>query len=267
MFLENVLNKEIKKIIDDCPEVGRILEEYGIGCVPCSVGSCLLKDVVGIHNLDPEREATLMYRIEKAIYPDRNVSKPVIDASKKSAPKKITYSPPVKKLVDEHVLIKRLLALVPTIVDYIESSMKVDKDLVLKCVDFIRTYADKYHHMKEEDILFKYVDDKAEVIQVMYKDHDTGRGYIRQVVEGAETGNKAQIKQNLLAYRELLTQHIKKEDEILYPWIDRQLSTTQVGEMFRKCNEADASVGEELPKKYERFITDLEGKFLQEVVK
>ncbi|KKO18493.1 MAG: hypothetical protein DYG84_05645 [Candidatus Brocadia sp. AMX3] len=265
--MENVLNKEIKKIIDDCPEVGRILEEYGIGCVPCSVGSCLLKDVVGIHNLDPEREATLMYRIEKAIYPDRNVSKPVIDASKKSAPKKITYSPPVKKLVDEHVLIKRLLALVPTIVDYIESSMKVDKDLVLKCVDFIRTYADKYHHMKEEDILFKYVDDKAEVIQVMYKDHDTGRGYIRQVVEGAETGNKAQIKQNLLAYRELLTQHIKKEDEILYPWIDRQLSTTQVGEMFRKCNEADASVGEELPKKYERFITDLEGKFLQEVVK
>ncbi|RIK02188.1 MAG: hypothetical protein DCC43_04105 [Candidatus Brocadia sp.] len=265
--MENVLNKEIKKIIDDCPEVGRILEEYGIGCVPCSVGSCLLKDVVGIHNLDPEREATLMYRIEKAIYPDRNVSKPVIDASKKSAPKKITYLPPVKKLVDEHVLIKRLLALVPTIVDYIESSMKVDKDLVLKCVDFIRTYADKYHHMKEEDILFKYVDDKAEVIQVMYKDHDTGRGYIRQVVEGAETGNKAQIKQNLLAYRELLTQHIKKEDEILYPWIDRQLSTTQVGEMFRKCNEADASVGEELPKKYERFITDLEGKFLQEVVK
>lgn len=265
--MENVLNKEIKKIIDDCPEVGRILDEYGIGCVPCSVGTCLLKDVVGIHNLDPEREATLMYRIEKAIYPERQVSKPVIDLTKKSAPKKITYSPPVKKLVDEHVLIKRLLALVPTIVDYIESSMKVDKDLVLRCVDFIRTYADKYHHMKEEDILFKYVDEKAEIIQVMYKDHDTGRGYIREVVEGAEKGNKAQIKQNMLAYQELLTQHIKKEDEILYPWIDRQLSTTQVGEMFRRCNEADASVGEELPKKYEKLITDLEEKFLQEVVK
>ena len=265
--MENVLNKEIKKIIDSCPEVGRILDEYGIGCVPCSIGSCLLKDVVGIHNLDPEKEATLMYRIEKAIYPDRNVSKPVIDTTKKSAPKKITYSPPVKKLVDEHVLIKRLLALIPTIVDYIEGSMKVDKDLVLGCVDFIRTYADKYHHMKEEDILFKYVDEKAEIIQVMYKDHDTGRGYIRQVVEGAEKGNKAQIKENILAYRELLTQHIKKEDEILYPWIDRQLSTAQVGEMFRKCNEADASVGEELPKKYEKFIADLEEKFLQEVAK
>ncbi len=265
--MDNVLNKEIKEIIEACPEVGRILDEYGIGCVPCSVGSCLLKDVVGIHNLDPEREATLMYRIEKAIYPDRDVPKPVVDATKKAAPKKISYSPPVKKLVDEHVLIKRLLALIPTIVDYIESSLNVDKDLILRCVDFIRTYADKYHHMKEEDILFKYVDENAEIIQIMYKDHDTGRDHIRQVVEGAEKGNKAQIREHLLGYRELLTQHIKKEDEILYPWIDRQLSTTQVGEMFRRCNEADASVGDELPRKYEKFIAELEEKFLQEVTK
>ena len=265
--MHEALNREIKELINTYPEVGRVLEEYGIGCVPCSVGSCLLKDVVGIHNLDPQKVATLMYRIEKTIYPDRKISEPVVDMTRKSEPKKITYSPPVKKLVDEHVLIKRLLALIPSIVEFTESSLRVDRDLILRCVDFIRTYADKYHHMKEEDILFKYVDDKAEIIQVMFKDHDTGRGHVRQVVEGAEKGNKAQIKEHLLAYRELLTQHIKKEDEILYPWIDRQLSTTQVGEMFRKCSEADASVGDELPKKYEKFIIELEEKLLQEVTK
>lgn len=265
--MHKVLNREIKELINTYPEVGRVLEEYGIGCVPCSVGSCLLKDVVGIHNLDLQKEATLMYRLEKAIYPDRKISEPVVDMTRKSEPKKISYSPPVKKLVDEHVLIKRLLALIPAIVEFTESSLRVDRDLILRCVDFIRTYADKYHHMKEEDILFKYVDDKAEIIQVMFKDHDTGRGHVRQVVEGAEKGNKAQIKEHLLAYRELLTQHIKKEDEILYPWIDRQLSTTQVGEMFRKCSEADASVGDELPKKYEKFIIELEEKLLQEVTK
>ena len=265
--MHKVLNREIKELITAYPEVGRVLEEYGIGCVPCSVGSCLLKDVVGIHNLDLQKEATLMYRLEKAIYPARKISEPVVDMTRKSEPKKISYSPPVKKLVDEHVLIKRLLALIPAIVEFTESSLRVDRDLILRCVDFIRTYADKYHHMKEEDILFKYVDDKAEIIQVMFKDHDTGRGHVRQVVEGAEKGNKAQIKEHLLAYRELLTQHIKKEDEILYPWIDRQLSTTQVGEMFRKCSEADASVGDELPKKYEKFIIELEEKLLQEVTK
>ena len=265
--MQKVLNREIKELITAYPEVGRVLEEYGIGCAPCSVGSCLLKDVVGIHNLDPQKEATLMYRLEKAIYPDRKISEPVVDMTRKSEPKKISYSPPVKKLVDEHVLIKRLLALIPAIVEFTESSLRVDRDLILRCVDFIRTYADKYHHMKEEDILFKYIDEKAEIIQVMYKDHDIGRGYVRQAVEGAEKNNKTQVNENLLAYRDLLTQHIKKEDEILYPWIDRQLSTTQVGEMFRKCSEADASVGDELPKKYEKFIVELEEKFLQEVTK
>ncbi|MBI5678687.1 MAG: hemerythrin domain-containing protein [Planctomycetes bacterium] len=265
--MQKVLNREIKELITAYPEVGRVLEEYGIGCAPCSVGSCLLKDVVGIHNLDPQKEATLMYRIEKAIYPDRKISEPVVDMTRKAEPKKITYSPPVKKLVDEHVLIKRLLALIPSIVEFTESSLKVDKNLILGCVDFIRTYADKYHRMKEEDILFKYIDEKAEIIQVMYKDHDIGRGYVRQAVEGAEKNNKTQVKENLLAYRDLLTQHIKKEDEILYPWIDRQLSTTQVGEMFRKCNDADALVGDELPRKYEKFIVELEEKFLQEVTK
>ncbi len=261
--MKDILNKDIRAVIDQSPEVGRILEEYGIGCAPCSVGSCLVSDVVGIHGLDPQTEATVMYKIEKAVYPDRDVPEPKVDLSK-IKPKEINYSPAVKNLVDEHVLIKRMLALIPTIADFVEKSETVDKDLVLSCVDFIRGYADKFHHMKEEDILFKYVDEQSEVIKVMYEDHDTGRNHVKNVVEGAENGNKAQIKEHLHGYRDLLTQHIKKEDEILYPWIERQMSDQQIGELFQRCSEADASVGEELPKKYEKFIIDLEEKFAKE---
>jgi hypothetical protein len=43
--LENIMSKDIRAVIDQCPEVGRILEEYGIGCAPCSVGSCLVSDI------------------------------------------------------------------------------------------------------------------------------------------------------------------------------------------------------------------------------
>ena len=261
--MENILNKDIRAVIDQCPEVGRILEEYGIGCAPCSVGSCLVSDVVGIHGLDPQTEATLMYKMEKALYPDRDIPVPKVDMSK-VVPKEINYSPAVKNLVAEHVWIKRLLALVPTITDFVEKSETVDKDLVMGCIDFIRGYADKFHHMKEEDILFKYVDEKSEIIKIMYDDHDTGRNHIKNVVEGTETGNKAQIKEHLHGYRDLLTQHIKKEDEILYPWIERQMTDNQIGELFQRCSAADASVGEELPKKYEKFIIDLEEKFAKE---
>ncbi len=44
--MEEYLNKSIKEIINQFPEVGDSLNEYNIGCAPCSVGSCLLKDIV-----------------------------------------------------------------------------------------------------------------------------------------------------------------------------------------------------------------------------
>ena len=48
--MEQYLSKGIKEIIDQYPDVESILDEYGIGCGPCSVGICLLKDIVDIHN-------------------------------------------------------------------------------------------------------------------------------------------------------------------------------------------------------------------------
>jgi len=42
------------------------------------------------------------------------------------------------------------------------------------------------------------------------------------------------------------------------------MSDNQIGELFQRCSAADASVGEELPKKYEKFIIELEEKFAKE---
>jgi len=35
-------------------------------------------------------------------------------------------------------------------------------------VDFIRSYADKYHHAREEEILFKYFDEDMAILKVMH---------------------------------------------------------------------------------------------------
>ena len=53
--MEAYLNKGIKEVIDEFPEVEKILDEYGIGCGPCSVGTCLLKDIVEIHDLPSDK--------------------------------------------------------------------------------------------------------------------------------------------------------------------------------------------------------------------
>jgi hypothetical protein len=49
----------IQDVMTNNPEIGEILNRYEIGCVTCKVGICLLKDVVSIHGLSKEDEASI----------------------------------------------------------------------------------------------------------------------------------------------------------------------------------------------------------------
>ena len=258
--MEEYLNKGIKEVINQFPEVEDILNEYDIGCAPCMVGTCLLKDVVQIHNLNHDDEQEMMAKIAKAIDPDKEIKISEVKSEKKADPKEIVYSPPMKKLVDEHVLIKKWVALIPEVIKNLEVESDEGRQLILDGVDFIRTYADKYHHAKEEEILFKFFDEELDILKVMHEDHKKGRGYVKAILEALEIKDKGAIAENLNAYRDLLTEHIKKEDEILFPWMDKNLSTRQIGELFSRFNETDDQI-EYSPSKYEDFIDRLEEKF------
>jgi hemerythrin-like domain-containing protein len=58
-------------------------------------------------------------------------------------------------LMIEHRLIDRMIGIIKRILSQIEKEEKVDPVFVDTTVDFIRTYADRTHHGKEEDILFR----------------------------------------------------------------------------------------------------------------
>ena len=265
--MEKYLNKNIKEIISQFPKVQDTLNEYNIGCAPCSVRSCLLKDIVEIHNLPPEEEQELMAKITKVIYPDREVKIPEITKKNHARPKEVSYSPPIKKLVTEHVLIKRLVALIPQVIFNLEVESEEGRQIVIDSVDFIRSYADKYHHAKEEEILFKYFDENLDILKVMHEEHEEARAHVGAILEALDKKDKEAVSKHLNAYRELLAEHIKKEDEILYLWMDRTFSLTQIGELFSKFNAKDQEFGDD-PKKYEEFISKLEEYFkLKEVVK
>ena len=258
--MDEYLNKGIKEIIEKFPEVENVLNDYDIGCGPCNVGICLLKDIVAIHRLPEDQEQHLMARIAKAIRPDQDIKIPAVEKSTGTQPRELKYSPPMKKLVDEHVLIKRWIALIPEVVKTLDVESEKGRRLILDGIDMIRSYADKYHHAKEEEILFKYFDENADILKVMHEDHTRGRQLVKETLDALEKRDRKTIAANLMAYRELLTEHIRKEDEILYPWMDNQLSTHQVGELFSKFDAVDRQI-EVSPDKYEDFIDQLEKKF------
>jgi hemerythrin-like domain-containing protein len=70
------------------------------------------------------------------------------------------------------------------------------------------------------------------------------------------------IAANLLGYAGVLAEHIKKEDEILYPWMDRNLSVRQVGELFARFLAVDERFAEDR-KKYESFVERLEDAYTE----
>lgn len=257
--MEKYLHTPIKEIITKFPQVGKILEDYNIGCVPCAQGSCLLKDIVTIHHLPEEQELELMYRIERAMYPGKNIKKPVLKkAARKETPQEIKYSPPIQRLVDEHTLIKKWIGCIPAVIENIDLESESGRQLILDSLDFIRSYADKFHHAKEEEILFDYTDKNSDIIKTMRADHDTARGHVRAMAEAVNTKDKSALITRLCAYKDLLTEHIKKEDEILYPWIDRGLSMPQVGELFARFDEAEKNSDKEAVEKCKRFAREAE---------
>ena len=264
--MENYLNKNIKDIINQFPKVADALNEYSIACAPCNVGTCMLKDVVEVHNLSYEAEHELLRKISRVIFPGKEVEIPKIKRKVVHAAGQIKYSPPIKKLVEEHVFIKKLLASIPQIIELTDVTHIEDRQLILDSVDFIRSYADKYHHAKEEDILFKKFGEGIEIIKAMIEEHNIGRGHVKAALEAVEKGDNQSIKEHLNGYMELLKEHIRKEDEILYPWLDRNLTVSQVGELFLQFNEVDKRF-ETSSQKYEGFASKLEEKFQKEEVK
>lgn len=60
---QDIGDKAIQDVLKVYPQIGIILERFDIGCVGCSVGICLLKDVVAIHALGDEAEVKIEQEI------------------------------------------------------------------------------------------------------------------------------------------------------------------------------------------------------------
>ncbi len=109
----------------------------------------------------------------------------------------------------------------------IKNGGEIGIDFFEKVIDFIKNYADKFHHAKEEDILFKELcKDSVQgnlhcnpVEQMLYE-HNIGRNFVKGMKDGLIEKDKRKLVENSLGYVQLIREHIFKEDNILYPMAD-----------------------------------------------
>lgn len=137
-----------------------------------------------------------------------------------------------KDLMDEHQNILRVIALSLKECDNLESGKPLNKGLINDIVLFIRKYADGFHHAKEEDILFVAMLENQQnlhcnPIPVMLSEHDAGRQYVKAMIEALDKGSIDELVENIRGYCFLLSQHIYKEDNVLYPMAEDALQDEQ----------------------------------------
>ncbi|MEJ2491825.1 MAG: hemerythrin domain-containing protein [Desulfuromonadales bacterium] len=171
-------------------------------------------------------------------------------------------------MVDEHQLILRMIALVEKNTELLEQRRFNNWQFYLDAVDFIRHYADLFHHAKEEDVLFielikNGMPEKQSPIEAMHMEHDQGRAYVRALEEAAQKalagapGQAAIIAENARGYADLLRGHIEKEDAILYPLAERILPEGVRDRMLEAYAKAEAKTPE-LEQKYRELVEHYE---------
>lgn len=253
--MEALLQRNIKELIEEHPALEGVLSGFNIACAACKLGTCRLRDIVEIHNLSLEDEEKLFRKMAGVLFPGQRVAIPKLE--RKPKPTKNRSSPPIRELVEEHTHIKKVIAALEKTAALPGAGLPGSREVVLRSLDFIRDYADRFHHAKEEDLLFGLFPSQSEIIQAMLREHETGRGHVRAARAAIESGNAEEAKARLLAYAELLTDHIRKEDDILYPWMDRELTDSQIGALFSQFREVGLRFGDG-PGKDVEFSKSLE---------
>jgi len=117
----------------------------------------------------------------------------------------------------------------------------INKEEVKKFLDFTQSFAEPHHH-KEENVLFPKLEEKGipregGPIGMMLLDHETKRGFVKNLREALENNDEGKIKENALAIINLMRDHIYKEDNILYPCAEDVLTEVEMNEMGAKCSE------------------------------
>lgn len=170
-------------------------------------------------------------------------------------------------LMIEHRLIERMIYKIQDNLIQMEKTHKIDPLFVDKAVDFIRIYADRTHHGKEEDILFRDLNNKElsdvdrKVMNELIEEHIFGRSTTKALVEANSQYRKGDssalgdIASCLRTLVEFYPKHIEKEDKNFFPSSRLYFSEAEDQAMLDEFLEFDQKM---IHEKYKSVVDDLE---------
>ena len=181
---------------------------------------------------------------------------------------------PTDILKHEHELILVMLQILDTVCARIEEGEKVNTEHLADMIDFIKNFADRCHHAKEERILFPElkqtgIGQENGPIGVMLAEHAEGRFFVKgmdEALKELKEGDGVAAGRFIAdagGYVKLLDGHIMKENNILFRMADERLSDSQQKAMLKEFDRVESEeIGEGVHEKYHEMLHRLRDIYL-----
>jgi len=177
-----------------------------------------------------------------------------------------------QNLENDHVYILRLIDVMEKMV----LNCATDTAHLELVVNLINTYADGFHHAKEEQVLFPLLVQKGfsnehGPVSVMLHEHVEGRDFvtgISQRIDVYKAGNVSalpEIYHYMQGYVDLLRDHISKENNVLFKMVDKALSSNEQLELLNKFGSIEKQYNSEQIAASILEIEGLEAFYLEDV--
>jgi len=153
-------------------------------------------------------------------------------------------------LKSEHKDINELLKIMSKIAENIKSNNVFYTSDIEEILDFLKFFIEKSHHGKEEifypELEQAGIPKETESLSVMLYEHTLARNYLKDIyscVENCKIGytfSGEMLAESLLNYVLLIKNHMRKEEEIIFPMADRELSNEkqiEITKQFEKIEE------------------------------
>lgn len=173
---------------------------------------------------------------------------------------------PIKVLYDEHDIISTVIEAARNSSALLGQDEARYEQTVRRMIDFFRNYADKFHHHKEEEILFPEMCKRNEmlqsgVIQEMLEHHTEFREMIASIESFLDKKNYMRASQQLNIYCEALLDHIAVENDEVFQMAESLFTPNELDGMYFRFSDCDKDLGEskkqELAKMADEIMKEL----------
>lgn len=173
------------------------------------------------------------------------------------------------KLKDDHKLIRRYLDNITIAHDFLVEREMIPESVLEKILDFSKIFMNKYHHFREEYILFIELAKKKggsidPQIVSLRDQHERSRNLVSQIKsakKGYGNGDEVavtQLVENFGYYVSLERQHISRENHVFYPMAEEVFSDEDMSMMDKEFKDFDDKQSTDLFKEGVRLVEELE---------